>query len=267
MTYALDSRVRALAIAVGDDIQIIQADITGLLGTTSQLDGDLAAFDADLTAAEARITALEGILPYTKAEADAKFVDNSELDARIQSLVGASPATLDTLAEIAAALGNDPNLSATLTAQIATKLNASAVSSVALTLLDDTSISAMRTTLGLGSLATLSSVATANVSNDAINNTKLANMAAATIKGNNTAASADPVDLTVAQVKTMLNYVVADVGGLQTALDNKLDDTQATTFGLSLLGAQDAAAANVLLGSASTDTDYVALYNTARTTP
>lgn len=73
---------------------------------------------------------------------------------------------------------------------------------------------------------------TLTIEADAVSNSKLANMPANTLKGNNTGGSADPVDLTVAQTKTMLalnnvdntsdlNKPVSDA--TQTALDLKVD--------------------------------------------
>jgi len=51
---------------------------------------------------------------------------------------------------------------------------------------------------------------------NAVANSKLATMAAFTLKANNTAAAATPIDLTVAQTKSLLAISTADVSGLGT---------------------------------------------------
>ena len=75
----------------------------------------------------------------------------------IASITDSAPATLDTLNELAAALGDDANFSTTVTTSIGTKLNSSAVSAFGLTLVDDADAATARTTLGLGTAATTAS--------------------------------------------------------------------------------------------------------------
>lgn len=85
------------------------------------------------THAQAEITGLIAALG-NKLEADdiANFVTNGEMNAAIAALVDSAPGTLDTLNELAAALGDDPNLSATLTTLIGTKANSADLHAVAL---------------------------------------------------------------------------------------------------------------------------------------
>lgn len=88
----------------------------------------------------------------------------------------------------------------------------------AMTLLDDISSTEMRSTLGLGSLATKSSILGSDIQSNQVDNTDLVDMPANTIKGNNTAVTADPKDLTVAEVQALLSILsqaAADLRYLQ----------------------------------------------------
>ena len=74
----------------------------------------------------------------------------------------------------------------------------------------------------------------------AVTVSKMANMAASTILGNNTGAGAAPIALTVAQVKTLLAYTPADIGAATSAQANAThtgDATGATALTLATVNA------------------------------
>lgn len=80
------------------------------------------------------------------------------------------------------------------------------------------------TTVGFGT------VATAGITDNAVTNVKLADVPTSTVKGRVTAGTGDPEDLTVTQLKALLALAIADVSGLQAALDAKLNAALATAI-------------------------------------
>jgi hypothetical protein len=104
------------------------------------------------------ITITNGAVAVDSTIATKTYADNAATTA-VAAVIDAAPATLDTLNELAAALGDDANFSTTITTSIGTKLNSSAVSTFGLTLVDDADAATARTTLGLGTAATTASSA------------------------------------------------------------------------------------------------------------
>ncbi|MGG9999751.1 phage tail protein [Pseudovibrio ascidiaceicola] len=79
-----------------------------------------------------------------------------QVDELIAALINAAPGALNTLDELAEALGDNPNFATDILNAVGSKLNASAVSSFSLAALALTTSSAWRSKLGLGSAATKS---------------------------------------------------------------------------------------------------------------
>lgn len=88
------------------------------LSGLSTVFAEIKTFVTNALASYAKTEALAG---YVTSEQAASFATTAAVDKKITDIVGGAPETLDTLKEIATALGNDANLSATLTAEIAKK--------------------------------------------------------------------------------------------------------------------------------------------------
>lgn len=114
---------------------------------------------------------------------------DSEVTAAVAALVAAAPGTLDTLDELAAALGDDPNFATTLATSLAAKVDKATFDA--------------NTILKADTDDTPSALA----------------IAASTVVGRK--ATGGIAALTVAELRTLLALAIADVTGLQAALDLK----------------------------------------------
>lgn len=131
----LEARVIALAQAVAADIKQLGLN-----------DGSLAALNT--TAKNNLVAALNEVLAYAQSIAgggaainDATTATtsvwsssktNSAIAAAVAAVVASSPATLDTLNELAAALGNDPGFATTIATSLANRVRYDAAQSLTL---------------------------------------------------------------------------------------------------------------------------------------
>ena len=159
-----------------------------------------------------------------------------EVDSAISGLVDSAPLTLNTLNELAAALGDDANFATTVTNNIATKapLNSPTFTG--------TVSGVTKTMVGLGSVDN-----TADTAKNVLSATKLTTARTITLAGDvGGSASFDGsanISITAVILDDSHNHTISNVDGLQDALDSKIDDSQVLT--------------NVPIGAVFTDTTYI----------
>lgn len=134
----LDIRLSDLITRVGTEFKTVKASVSsvdGHVGTLSNLTTTAKSSLVDalnelvgaVGGAGAQIDdgSLSTLTTWSSDKSDSEIT--ARISAAVNSLVGAAPGTLDTLGEIATALGDDANVAATLTALITTKADDSAV--------------------------------------------------------------------------------------------------------------------------------------------
>lgn len=111
-------------IALSEDLETKAAELQdniNLKVSQSDLEAYMSATDTKVSELEEKI----GNVPtkVSEFENDANYQSASQVDARIQEVVAAAPEALDTLKELADALGNDPDFAGTVTTELAKKAN------------------------------------------------------------------------------------------------------------------------------------------------
>lgn len=132
---SFETNVTNLATRLGTEFKALRTQLTGtasgsLAGLTTATKSSLiaaineldAAIEA-LASAEGGATIIDGPAVTTSVWSSAKTDDeiNEAVDAAVASLLDSAPGALDTLNELAAALGDDPNFAGTITASLAGK--------------------------------------------------------------------------------------------------------------------------------------------------
>lgn len=111
-------------IALSEDLETKAAELQdniNLKASQSDLEAYMSATDTKVSELEEKI----GNVPtkVSEFENDSDYQSAEQVNARIQEVVGTAPEALDTLKELADALGNDPNFASTITLELTKKAN------------------------------------------------------------------------------------------------------------------------------------------------
>lgn len=115
----LEARVVALAQAIGTDVKTLTTAVGSLSGLTTTAKNNLVAAINEI--AQAAATGIDdGVTGAASTWSSTKI--SSEISGAVSGLVGGAGAALDTLKELANALGNDPSFATTIATQIANRV-------------------------------------------------------------------------------------------------------------------------------------------------
>lgn len=117
----LEARVVALAQAIGTDVKTLTTAVGSLSGLNTTAKSNLVAAINEIALAAASATGIDdGVTSGASTWSSNKI--SSEISEAISGLVGGAGEALDTLKELADALGSDPSFATTIATQIANRV-------------------------------------------------------------------------------------------------------------------------------------------------
>ena len=117
----LEARVVALAQAIGTDVKTLTTAVGSLAGLTTTAKNNLVAAINEIAQAAASATGIDDAATSGASTWSSTKI-SSEISGAVSGLVDGAGAALDTLNELAAALGNDPSFATTIATQIANRV-------------------------------------------------------------------------------------------------------------------------------------------------
>ena len=128
--YYTDARVQTKLGAISGNV-IPATNVAYDLGSAAYAFKDLYLSGSTISLGSLQISDNSGSLSVTASGSTEDFATQTYVNTQVSNLVDSAPATLDTLNELASALGDDANFSTTVTNSIATKLATSDFTSTA----------------------------------------------------------------------------------------------------------------------------------------
>ncbi len=195
-----------IASSTGNDATVPAAttSLTGLMVAADKTKLDGIGAGANVTS----VAGKTGVVTLVKADVGLGNVDNtSDANKPVSTLQATAIAAKQDITTLLTAYVGLSATSGTIEKTGANSVGVYTVTAAGKALIDDADATAQRSTLGLGSLAVLSSVANAN----------MANMATATFKGRTSAGSGSPEDLTATQATALLDTFTTSLKGLAPA--------------------------------------------------
>ena len=117
----LEARVVALAQAIGTDVKTLTTAVGSLGSLTTTAKSSLVTAINEIAQAAASATGIDDAATSGASTWSSTKI-SSEISGAVSGLVGGAGAALDTLNELAAALGNDPSFATTIATQIANRV-------------------------------------------------------------------------------------------------------------------------------------------------